>query len=158
MSEDYGKYDHWDELVRLMQDVIEVSKDDKASGKADIRKFGEGWVAEEALAMALYSCLVHGEDVRAVLYTAVNHGGDSDSVGSIAGNICGATYGYRVISEQLDFSNLECKEVIERLAEDLSIQFIDSESWQDVYISGNIPSSLEFYLPSGFLQEHNGSS
>ena len=155
MSEGYGKYDHWDELVQLMERVIKASEDSKVTGNVNIRQFGEGWVAEETLSMAVYSCLVYGSDVRSALYTAVNHGGDSDSVGSIAGNICGVLYGYEAISKQLDFSNLECKEIIERLAEDLSIQFDESDVWSYVYICGNIPPSLGHYLPPGFLLEHN---
>lgn len=155
MSGKYGKYNHWNELVQLMQYVIKASEISKTTGKVNIGQFGEGWVAEEALSMALYSCLVHGGDVKSILYTAVNHGGDSDSVGSIAGNICGALYGYEAISKQLNFSNLECKEIIERLAEDLFIQFDESDVWDYAYICGNVPPSLEPYLPPGFLLEHN---
>ena len=155
MSEEYGRYDHWDELVQLMQRVISESDESRLSGSIDIRRFGEGWVAEEALAMALYSCLVHGDDVKSVLYTAVNHGGDSDSVGSIAGNIIGAMYGYDAISKQIDFSNLECKEMIERLAEDLYTKYERSDEWNYVYIYGNIPPSMEPLLPPGFLLDHN---
>jgi ADP-ribosylglycohydrolase len=54
---------------------------------------GEGWVAEEALAIAVY-CLLGTEDVRTALVAAVSHGGDSDSTGAIAGNLLGAAYGY----------------------------------------------------------------
>lgn len=61
---------------------------------------GLGWVAEEALAVALYCVLA--TDAGAVspvqhfldaLRLAVNHSGDSDSTGAIAGNILGALYG-----------------------------------------------------------------
>ncbi|MCW2132605.1 ADP-ribosylglycohydrolase family protein [Arthrobacter sp. VKM Ac-2550] len=60
---------------------------------------GEGWVAEEALAVALYAVLVTAgsttpeEHFRSALTIAINHDGDSDSTGSIAGNILGAFYG-----------------------------------------------------------------
>jgi len=54
---------------------------------------GEGWIAEEALAIAVY-CLLGTEDVRTALVAAVSHGGDSDSTGAIAGNLLGAAYGY----------------------------------------------------------------
>lgn len=66
---------------------------------------GGGWVAEEALAVALYAVLAttpgdsDGPDAPAVRHfrdaitLAVNHGGDSDSTASVAGNILGAYYG-----------------------------------------------------------------
>ncbi|MFC4948364.1 ADP-ribosylglycohydrolase family protein [Pseudonocardia sp. GCM10023141] len=60
-----------------------------------LRALGEGWVAEEALAMSVYCALAHpGPDaVRAALLLAVNHDGDSDSTGSLTGNLLGALHG-----------------------------------------------------------------
>ncbi|MCU6480963.1 ADP-ribosylglycohydrolase family protein [Arthrobacter sp. A2-55] len=60
---------------------------------------GQGWVAEEALAVALYAVLATAaaaspvEHYLAAVRLAVNHDGDSDSTGAIAGNILGALYG-----------------------------------------------------------------
>ncbi|NVM94005.1 ADP-ribosylglycohydrolase family protein [Arthrobacter wenxiniae] len=61
---------------------------------------GLGWVAEEALAVGLYAVLATApravsavEHFLAAMRLAVNHDGDSDSTGSIAGNILGALYG-----------------------------------------------------------------
>nr|WP_277605378.1 ADP-ribosylglycohydrolase family protein [Glycomyces sp. L485] len=59
-------------------------------------RLGEGWVAEEALAIAVY-CLLGTGDVRAALVAAVSHGGDSDSTGAILGNLLGAAYGYAAV-------------------------------------------------------------
>src|SRR4051812_50187991 len=53
-----------------------------------LASLGEGWVAEEALAMSIYCTLV-AEDFRRGVTLAVNHGGDSDSTGAITGNILG---------------------------------------------------------------------
>ena len=73
-----------------------------------VRELGEGWVAEEALAVALYAVLATAPETgggrpppgrpreahfRAAIAVAVNHSGDSDSTASIAGNILGAFYG-----------------------------------------------------------------
>ena len=55
---------------------------------------GAGWVAEETLAIAVFSVLRHIDDFDACLVCAVNHGGDSDSTGAVAGNIIGAIVGY----------------------------------------------------------------
>ncbi|WP_309072929.1 ADP-ribosylglycohydrolase family protein [Paenarthrobacter sp.] len=59
---------------------------------------GEGWIAEEALAVGLYAVLATSggtpaEHFRNAISVAINHSGDSDSTGSIAGNILGAYYG-----------------------------------------------------------------
>lgn len=57
-----------------------------------VETLGEGWIAEEALGIALYCALV-SEDFGQGLLLAVNHGGDSDSTGSLTGNVLGATAG-----------------------------------------------------------------
>lgn len=57
-----------------------------------VRALGEGWVGEEALAVALY-CALKKADPREALIAAVNHDGDSDSTGAVCGNILGAAYG-----------------------------------------------------------------
>jgi ADP-ribosyl-[dinitrogen reductase] hydrolase len=58
---------------------------------------GEGWVAEEALAIGLY-CARHAPDFAAGLCMAVNHDGDSDSTGSICGQLLGASMGRQAIA------------------------------------------------------------
>lgn len=94
-----------------------------------VRTLGEGWVAEEALAVAVYSVLatagVDGDSVdpaahfKAAVRLAVNHSGDSDSTGSIAGNILGAYYGEACLpAEWLDA--LEAPEVVRGMAAQLA--------------------------------------
>ncbi|WP_285247587.1 ADP-ribosylglycohydrolase family protein [Pseudarthrobacter sp. efr-133-R2A-89] len=68
-----------------------------------IRALGEGWFAEEALAVALYAVLatlpaggapmLPEQHFRDAIAVAVNHSGGSDTAGSLAGNILGAWYG-----------------------------------------------------------------
>ncbi|WP_031475880.1 ADP-ribosylglycohydrolase family protein [Streptomyces bicolor] len=57
-----------------------------------VESLGEGWVAEQALAIGVYCALV-APGVRDALLLAVNHSGDSDSTGSVCGNLLGARYG-----------------------------------------------------------------
>jgi ADP-ribosylglycohydrolase len=76
---------------------------------------GEGWVAEEALAIAVY-CFLGTDDVRAGLVAAVSHGGDSDSTGAILGNLYGAAYGHGALPREWA-AQVEGREVIEALAE-----------------------------------------
>ncbi|WP_224242460.1 ADP-ribosylglycohydrolase family protein [Hyalangium gracile] len=54
---------------------------------------GEGWVAEEAVACALYCFWRHPDDFRAAVLEAVNTDGDSDSLATITGSIAGARLG-----------------------------------------------------------------
>ena len=86
---------------------------------------GEGWVAEEALAMGLY-CAASVDNFEDGVALAVLHGGDSDSTGAIAGNLLGAMYGVGAIPEQL-LRDLELYEETVRLANDLFLHFQSPE-------------------------------
>jgi ADP-ribosylglycohydrolase len=57
-----------------------------------VGKLGAGWIAEEALAIGLFAAL-RGDSFANVLRIAVNHDGDSDSTGSVAGQLYGVANG-----------------------------------------------------------------
>ncbi len=88
-----------------------------APGAERVEALGKGWVAEEALAIALYCALV-AESFEDGVVLAVNHGGDSDSTGAICGNILGALLGAGAIPERW-LADLELRDAITRLANDL---------------------------------------
>ena len=67
--------------------------DSEISEKSCIEILGQGWVAEEAIAIALCCALRHLDDYVKALRMAVNHSGDSDTVGAITGNIIGTMLG-----------------------------------------------------------------
>jgi ADP-ribosylglycohydrolase len=110
-------------------------------GRADlISELGEGWVAEEALAIGLYCALV-SDDFESGVVLAVNHNGDSDSTGAIAGNLLGAVLGMNAIPRRW-LRQLEIFEVIQALADDLSTV----REWEIAdYLYENAEES-EFYL------------
>ncbi len=85
--------------------------------EAAISQLGQGWIAEEALAISIYCALVARNFKHGVIL-AVNHDGDSDSTGSITGNLLGAMHGVRAIPAKW-LEPLELREVITSLAEDL---------------------------------------
>jgi len=85
-------------------------------------QIGAGWVAEEALGISLYSSLAAENDFKKGVLLSVNHSGDSDSTGSITGNILGAIYGVDIIPENW-VANLELKELIAETANDLFDQY-----------------------------------
>lgn len=82
-----------------------------------VERLGGGWVAEEALAIAVYCALV-APDLEQALILAVNHSGDSDSTGAITGNILGTLLGPAAIPARW-LERLELRETIERLADAL---------------------------------------
>lgn len=57
------------------------------------RGLGESWVAEEAVASALWCYWKRPTDFAGVVLTAANTDGDSDSIACIAGSIAGAALG-----------------------------------------------------------------
>lgn len=83
-----------------------------------IRQLGQGWVGEEALAIAIYCALKHPTSFEDAIVAAVNHSGDSDSTGAIAGNIVGASLGLSAIPPKY-LDTLELRDVILELADDL---------------------------------------
>lgn len=86
-----------------------------------VESLGRGWVAEEALAIGLYCALV-AEDFAHGVLLAVNHGGDSDSTGAIAGNLLGLLAGVNGIPAPWR-EGLELRDVIETVADDLWAHF-----------------------------------
>ncbi|MFE7114628.1 ADP-ribosylglycohydrolase family protein [Streptomyces sp. NPDC057654] len=85
-----------------------------------VESLGEGWTAEEALSMGLYCALV-AEDVRHGLLLAVNHGGDSDSTGSICGNLLGAMHGETALPPGW-LAELEGRATVLELADDFAME------------------------------------
>jgi ADP-ribosylglycohydrolase len=107
----------WKSFLNLMNQAMELA----ANSNKDIDNIsiiGEGWVGDEALAIAVYCALRHFDDFRKALAAAVSHGGDSDSTGAVTGNILGAAIGYEAIPE--DFKrDLEMHDLILHMADDL---------------------------------------
>ncbi|MFC0281525.1 ADP-ribosylglycohydrolase family protein [Falsigemmobacter intermedius] len=84
---------------------------------ATVATLGQGWVAEEALAIAVYAglCAVnldHG------LSIALKHGGDSDSTGAIAGNLLAVVFPGTVMEHPL-IESVECADLIEKIVREL---------------------------------------
>lgn len=83
-----------------------------------VEALGGGWVAEEALSIALYAAL-NSDSFEEGLRIAVTHSGDSDSTGAIAGNLLGLLYPDETMSH-LWRREIECADLICRLAGDLA--------------------------------------
>lgn len=89
-----------------------------ASDVDNIEAIGEGWVAEETLAIAVYCAVKYFDNFEKAVIASVNHKGDSDSTGAVTGNILGAVVGYDAIPEFFK-TDLELHDVILHVADDL---------------------------------------
>ncbi len=86
-----------------------------------VESLGGGWVAEEALAIAVYAALSFPDDLRAALVLAANHSGDSDSTAAICGQLLGAALGEEALPADW-LGGLEGRAVITQLADDFARQ------------------------------------
>ena len=91
-----------------------------------LESLGGGWVAEEALGIAIYSALSFPEpdQILDALSLAVNHSGDSDSTGAICGNILGARHGQQALPTEL-IEDLEGLPTIRALGDEFISTFTE---------------------------------
>ncbi len=112
-------------LTDIINRAVRFSEND-ASDLENIHALGEGWVAEETMAIAIYCALKYQNDFSKAIIVSVNHKGDSDSTGAVTGNILGALIGYNAIDEKWK-KNLELHDVILEMADDLCYGCLMSE-------------------------------
>ena len=117
----------WDDHKETESAVLDAVRlaGQGAPDAESVEVLGGGWIAEEALAIGLYCALAAGS-LEEALILAVNHSGDSDSTGSIAGSIVGALSGPAVIPDRW-LDKLELRDAIETMAADLYRCFHDPD-------------------------------
>lgn len=106
-----------DYMKSLTDKALELASS-SVSDVDNIESIGEGWVAEETLAMAIYCTAKYFNDFEHAMIASVNHKGDSDSTGAVTGNLLGAVVGYDAIPQYFK-DNLELHDVILHVADDL---------------------------------------
>lgn len=140
----------WTKMWYLISNALHLADKPEDTDEKSIWRLGQGWVAEEALAIAIYAVARHIDNFEDVLIAAVNHDGDSDSTGAIAGNIMGAIVGYDAIPDKFK-KNLELHDVILAIADDLHQGCIISE-----YDEEDTPEKCQWFSrycemqPAGF--------
>lgn len=102
----------------LLQQAILASEKDFDDMEI-ISRLGEGWVAEETLAIALYCSLKYSNDLKKALRVAVLHDGDSDSTGSVTGQILGTLLGAKKLPQE-EIKRLDLLEPLMKMIERLS--------------------------------------
>jgi ADP-ribosylglycohydrolase len=80
-----------EETSAALEEALDLAAEGSPTAEK-VESLGAGWVAEEALAIGVYCALAESR-VRDALLLSVNHSGDSDSTGSICGNLLGTLHG-----------------------------------------------------------------
>ena len=106
-------------LQSLIDKAVKVALRTDLFNLEGLQMLGEGWVASEALAIAIYSAVRFQNDFHKAICLAVNHKGDSDSTGAICGNILGAWLGREAVESAFNLQYLELSDLIETVAADL---------------------------------------
>ncbi|MEV0707968.1 ADP-ribosylglycohydrolase family protein [Nocardia aurea] len=111
------------ETVAALRHAVECDAAGAASPER-VEAVGAGWVAEECLAIGVYCALYAARtgDIRGALLLSVNHSGDSDSTGSVAGNLLGVTHGLSALPTEW-VTAVEGHATILRVADDLVANF-----------------------------------
>jgi ADP-ribosylglycohydrolase len=122
---------HEEQLARLTT-AVRLADEGLVSAERLADELGGGWVGEEALAIAVYAMLVT-DDLPSALRLAVNHSGDSDSTGSVCGNLAGARYGVAAIPADW-LERLELRPAITSLTRDALAEFGPNPPGDDAWL------------------------
>jgi ADP-ribosylglycohydrolase len=129
--EELARWEGHEEVSRALAAARRLAGAGAPVSAEAVERLGAGWVGEEALAIAAFcalACEGEGpEGARRALLLAVNHSGDSDSTGAIAGNLVGARWGEQALPGEW-LADLELRDVVERLADDL-VEVLVGSPW-----------------------------
>ncbi|WP_328733251.1 ADP-ribosylglycohydrolase family protein [Streptomyces caniferus] len=123
-----ARYPGHEETTAALRKAVDLAADGTATPEK-VETLGGGWIAEEALAIAVYCALARPADpaprrtrVESAFLLSVNHSGDSDSTGSICGNLLGAHHGDLALPPSW-LTAVEGRGTITELADDFSAAF-----------------------------------
>ena len=121
-----------EETIAAIEAALKLAKSGAPSSAGTVEQLGGGWIAEQALAIALFAAIRAEGDFERGVRLAVNHSGDSDSTGAMAGQLLGIVHGEKAIPRRwLDV--LELRYEIEAIAEDLGTGWRGSREWWERY-------------------------
>jgi ADP-ribosylglycohydrolase len=93
-----ARYPGHEETTAALHGALDLAAEGSPTAEK-VEMLGAGWIAEEALAIAVYCALAEPE-IRHALLLSVNHSGDSDSTGAICGNLLGAHHGDHLLPHE----------------------------------------------------------
>lgn len=99
-----------------------------------LTRLGTGREAIEILGIGVYCSLTYQNNIVKALRLAVNHSGDSDSTGSVTGNILGAYLGKDALPKEW-LGKIQLAHEIEELARDLYTRHSQEKAWAIKYPS-----------------------
>ena len=105
-----GISEEFDRAILKVQECIGWEDEEKA-----LDYLGEGWIGEEAVALALYCFMKYSDNYKKVVLKGANTNGDSDSIACIAGSISGAYLGIETIPAKW-IKKIEKTDYLEELA------------------------------------------
>jgi ADP-ribosylglycohydrolase len=116
-----------EETLAALEGALKMAARSGEPNAERVEALGVGWIAEEALAIGVY-CAIAGVNFEHGVRLAVNHSGDSDSTGSIAGALLGVQCGeYGLPGEWL--SRLELRDVISAIGDDMLVGYGGGDAW-----------------------------
>jgi ADP-ribosyl-[dinitrogen reductase] hydrolase len=117
-----ARYPRNDETSSAIIGALDLARREPAPSPEIVEELGSGWVGEEALAIALYASLT-ATSFEAGVRVAVNHSGDSDTTGALAGNLLGVALGVRAVPS-LWMDGLAEHELVRSVAPDFAVQVL----------------------------------
>ncbi len=120
-----------EETLAALDAAVQLAGKGRPEPEVVAERLGAGWVAEEALAIAVCAALA-GDDMGDALHIATHHSGDSDSTGAICGNILGARDGTGTLPARLH-DHVEMRYLMQDLVAEALLEFSDeaptSNNW-----------------------------
>jgi ADP-ribosylglycohydrolase len=117
-----------EETTAALQAALRLAESSHEPSPRSVESLGGGWTAESALAIATYASLVAGDDFARGVRLAVNHSGDSDSAGSLTGQLLGIRLGVQAIPARWR-ETVELGEELVAVADDLLVGVRESRDW-----------------------------
>lgn len=111
------------EIIEIIQEAIHLAKEFQDGTislniQECIEQLGGGWVAEEALAITIFVAIVFEHDFTNGVIAAINHSGDSDTTGSMVGQLLGVCIGFDAIPQEW-IVNLIGSSIITTICDDI---------------------------------------
>lgn len=119
-------WDEHDEVLEKVDLAVELYMADTPLDEG-YELLGEGWVAEEALGIALFSAMNFPHDFDEGVLAAVNITGDSDTTGCVTGALLGAALGEGAIRAEWA-SGVEGSATVSCLADELFSGYVEDGS------------------------------
>lgn len=112
-----------DHLAVLLERAVDDAAERRPIQGEDVARqlpafLGEGWIAEEALAIGMW-CALAFEDPIDALAASATHVGDTDSTAAITGCLLGLIHGDEAIFSPLDPSRIEALDLVHSMADRL---------------------------------------